>query len=163
MECFQNEVEVVVAVPAFRRERQEDWSLSHPWLRSEFQAYMALCLKKKKKSFVNFKVKKTSNEETLEGRKSSAGAAEGASLSKKDVHVQKSFPEEGIHFHRTPHLIQFNFIMNYWGPDSNICNKQKNSQPLVSTGGLVPGSLKGIKNLWTFKPLTGDEGVFLQW
>lgn len=26
MECFQNEVEVVVAVPAFRRERQEDWS-----------------------------------------------------------------------------------------------------------------------------------------
>lgn len=83
--------------------------------------------KRKKKSFVNFKVKKTSNEETLEGRKSSAGAgrrseraygrgslaAEGASLSKKDVHVQKSFPEEGIHFHRTPHLIQFNFIMNY--------------------------------------------------
>lgn len=83
--------------------------------------------RKKKKSFVNFKVKKTSNEETLEGRKSSAGAgrrierayrrgslaAEGASLSKKDVHVQKSFPEEGIHFHRTPHLIQFNFIMNY--------------------------------------------------
>lgn len=34
MECFQNEVEVenevVVAVPAFRKERQEDWSLSHP-------------------------------------------------------------------------------------------------------------------------------------
>jgi hypothetical protein len=35
-----------------------------------------------------------------------------------------------------------------------------NSQPLVSTGGLVPESLKGIKNLWIFKSLSENEGVF---
>lgn len=106
MECFQNEVEVVVAVPAFRRERQEDWSFILDSVVS-FRPIWHSVSKRKKKSFVNFKVKKTSNEETLEGRKSSAGAgrrieraygrgslaAEGASLSKKDVHVQKSFVE----------------------------------------------------------------------